>query len=472
MKLQLSIHSRKRIELHQLKQIQLSQLTESLFQLIHSYYFSDNPAKIFKYELCSFPSALFESPSLMRAANKAALADAIRALGECHTTNNTLVNTEIYVLDGGSLLQRLPWPRRATFNGLCQLYTDYVTKNYSNSVVVFDGYETGPSTKDNTHLRRSRGKIGAEVHFKEDMILQSKKDDFLANVVNKQQFIYLLSEKLQQAGCTTVHATGDADLLIVQTAAECAKNGTTTVIGEDTDLIVLLCMHADTNQSDVIFRSETKQKRKKMRVWDIKKTKDLLGQESCGLLPVIHAVTGCDTTSQVFGIGKSAAIKKAKKPSFTRHLRVFLNSSATPEEIKVTGEKLLVALYNGKERDDLNTLRFQRFCEKLSSSSSMVEVNTFPPTTAAAENHSKRVFLQVQEWLGKADQFDPEECGWICKNGKLFPATVSLPPAPESLLTVIRCSCKTNCERRRCNCRKHGLECSIACGECRGISLL
>ena len=126
----------------------------------------------------------------MRVANKAALADAIGALGECHTTNNTLVNTEIYVLDGGSLLQRLPWPRRARFNDLCQLYTDYVTKNYSNSVAVIDEYEIGASTKDNTHLRRSREKIGAEVHC---MIFQSKKDDFLANVVNKQQFIYLLS---------------------------------------------------------------------------------------------------------------------------------------------------------------------------------------------------------------------------------------------------------------------------------------
>ena len=47
---------------------------------------------------------------------------------------------------------------------------------------------------------------------------------------------------------------------------------------------------------------------------------------------------------------------------------------------------------------------------------------------------------------------------------------MSLSPASESLLTVIRCSCKTNCESRRCNCRKHGPECSIACGECRGIS--
>ena len=97
------------------------------------------------------------------------------------------------------------------------------------------------------------------------MILQSKKNDFLANVISKQQFIYLLSEKFQQAECTTVHATGDADLLIVQTAAECAKNGTIIVIGEETDLLVLLCMHADISQSDIIFCFETKQKTKKMR---------------------------------------------------------------------------------------------------------------------------------------------------------------------------------------------------------------
>ena len=91
----------------------------------------------------------------MRAANKAALADAIWALGECHTANNTLVYTEIY---NGSLIQRLPWPPGATFNCLCHLYTDNVTKNYSNSVVVFDGYETGPSAKDNMHLRKSSEK--------------------------------------------------------------------------------------------------------------------------------------------------------------------------------------------------------------------------------------------------------------------------------------------------------------------------
>ena len=143
--------------------------------------------------MCYFPSALFESSSLMRAANKAALADAIWALGECQAYDKMLNETQIYVLDGNSLLQRLPWPRLASFSGICKLYTYYVTKNYANSVTFFDGYEIGPSTKDNTHLRRSKGKVGPKVYFKEDMILQSKKRR-LSGKRGQQVAVYLFVE--------------------------------------------------------------------------------------------------------------------------------------------------------------------------------------------------------------------------------------------------------------------------------------
>ena len=98
--------------------------------------------------------------------------------GECSANNNLLNGTEIYVLDGGSLLQRLPWPKRAPFDAICYIYIDHVKTKYPKSIVVFDGYDCGPSTKDNTHLRRSKGKIGAEVHFKGSMLLQSKKKSF------------------------------------------------------------------------------------------------------------------------------------------------------------------------------------------------------------------------------------------------------------------------------------------------------
>ena len=47
------------------------------------------------------------------------------------------------------------------------------------------------------------------------------------------------------------------------------------------------------------------------------------------------------------------------------------------------------------------------------------------------------------------------------------------PPAPEELLTIIRCKCK-NCTRNQCgtnicSCKRNGLSCLAACGECRGV---
>ena len=44
-----------------------------------------------------------------------------------------------------------------TYSAICDSYVDYVECNYKNSVVLFDGYEGGPSTKDTAHLRRTGG---------------------------------------------------------------------------------------------------------------------------------------------------------------------------------------------------------------------------------------------------------------------------------------------------------------------------
>ena len=42
-----------------------------------------------------------------------------------------------------------------TYSAICNLYVDHVKSNYKNAVVVFDGYEGGPSTKYTVHLRRT-----------------------------------------------------------------------------------------------------------------------------------------------------------------------------------------------------------------------------------------------------------------------------------------------------------------------------
>ena len=102
----------------------------------------------------------------------------------------------------------------------------------------------------------------------------------------------MLSEALQNIGCVTHHVNGEGDLLIVKTAVASARTNTTVLVGDDTDLLVLLCYHASNDGFDLYFRPEPKANARGTRVWHMKKVKDQLGREVCTNLPFLHAITG------------------------------------------------------------------------------------------------------------------------------------------------------------------------------------
>ena len=126
---------------------------------------------------------------------------------------------------------------------------------------MFDGYQNGASTKDGTHQRRA-GAYKPTVNSDSTRIAKLKKEEFLAKKENKQKFIHLLGNKLQQSGCSTIHAEGAADLLIVQTAIQSSRSITTVLVSNDTDLLVLLCHHAETNANELFFKPGPKQRLK------------------------------------------------------------------------------------------------------------------------------------------------------------------------------------------------------------------
>ena len=426
--------------------------------------------ELFQYE-CSFPSSLFESADFLRQASKASLADELWKLlpASSNVPGYSSVPKDVqFVIDGGSLLQRLQWPwkRGSTFQHIISAYVQFVNYHYPRAVVVFDGYVSGPSTKDMTHLRRTKGQKRAAVHFSTDMALQSSKEQFLVNKENKQRFISALGATLETT-CTVVHAKADADLDIVLAATECAETKVTAVVGEDTDLLILLAHHACSDTHDIIFFSDKQGKNTKL--WNVKQLLDALGQLR-HLLLFLHAFTGCDTTSRPFGGGKAAALKKLKNCAQIQAAAQAFLQEASSETVQSAGGKALVILYGGNSSESLDALRYRLFCSKVAVGTTFVQVHTLPPTSAAARFHSLRVYLQVQEWLGNRRTVEPTQYGWRLECDSLVPVTTDIPAAPTDLLKVIRCSCKSNWDSKRCSCRKHGLDCTSSCEECCGVS--
>lgn len=66
-----------------------------------------------------------------------------------------------------------------TFGEICTRYIDSLEcYGLSSTVVVFDGYVSGPDTKDALHLRRTKGGVGTNVSFTDITPFRSKKETF------------------------------------------------------------------------------------------------------------------------------------------------------------------------------------------------------------------------------------------------------------------------------------------------------
>ena len=286
-----------------------------------------DPKSVFSYELSTFPLSIFESDGLMR--NAKPKTEIVTEL-KYHTSLSHVKlphTTELKHEEGNHHpLHKVPWEKGRTYDEICSSYVKYVLKHYGKgTMIVFDGYDGTPSTKDTTHIRRSKGKLGKPVAVKGNMILNMKKQDFLLNFENKQSFLKLLGDQMNNAKLECIHAKGDADSLVVETAIQCSIANATVVIAEDTDILILLLYHANIQYEKIYFTSAAKKTSKKIEqdAWNITDTKLELGEELCKSILILHALLGCDTTSGVF-VGKSRSVICFKKDPNFREKKNFL----------------------------------------------------------------------------------------------------------------------------------------------------
>ncbi|ELU15065.1 hypothetical protein CAPTEDRAFT_192160 [Capitella teleta] len=85
--------------------------------------------------------------------------------------------------------------------------------------------------------------------------------------------------------------------------------------------------------------------------------------------------------------------------------------------------------------------KYKQAIEK-SSLTSTIKLESLPPTSAAAAQHSLRAYHQVQTWHGK--MVDATAWGWQIRDGILAPVESTKGVDPENLLKIVACGCKRN----------------------------
>ena len=154
-------------------------------------------------------------------------------------------------------MYRRKWAPGDTYNKIAESYAKLVFENYLHATVVFNGYSNGPTVKDQTHQRRAKIQNNKQVPIMQcNTVYEGGQDELLTDHGTKSQLIQLVSQHLSRENCDIVQADGDADVSIVLEAVKAAAIWPTFVIGEDTDLLVLLLYHATGKENGLWLRSD------------------------------------------------------------------------------------------------------------------------------------------------------------------------------------------------------------------------
>ena len=181
----------------------------------------------------------------------------------------------------------------------------------------------------------------------------------------------------------------------------------------------------------------------------------------------LYALTGCDTVSSLFRVGKIKAVGVIKKhPIHLTSSIVDFHDNYGP------CLEFITRCYGMAPQVTMNQLRCIYWHKKTASAVKLIPpLKSLPPTEGAFIEHCKRALYQLAVW-NTVDKPDPPDIhatdwGWQIKDGELIPVTsIQKQYAPNDLLKLLKCNCKANrdrCSTRRCSCMSNDLRCSKFC---------
>ena len=191
----------------------------------------------------------------------------------------------------------------------------------------------------------------------------------------------------------------------------------------------------------------------------------ILNPVLCYILPAAHAITRCDSTSSLFGIGKRTVFKVLKdSPENFRDLSTLADCD-TDKSIDAAS-KLVCRLYDQKgklkeDHVDLNKLRVRLATLRDACLAKL------PPCEATFTQHVLRSSLQINIWMTAYVAKPPMKSavlfGWEDRNG-LVPVYRFKGQMSSDFLQDLVCTCKGKSVcMKGCICFEQSLSCTDLC---------
>ena len=167
-------------------------------------------------------------------------------------------------------------------------------------------------------------------------------------------------------------------------------------------------------------------------------------------MPFIHSLSGRDTTSYPYFIGKKIWLNRSKATDIPA-LEAFGDPDEgqpciTPEVFS-QARALLIAVYTNKDDDfmgaELGKVRVYKFLNNIST-------QLLPPTEDAFIQHLRRAHI------GKPNIQPCQVYGWTIDDGKFVPVLSTQPAWPQQMMKTISCGC-SKVYNKNCSCNKKNI---------------
>ena len=157
----------------------------------------------------------------------------------------------------------------------------------------------------------------------------------------------------------------------------------TVVHTVDTDVVVLGLYYQAFIDCEIFIRLGCGSKKRLLKLKNVE-----LSRELCVALPGPHALTRCDSTSFIHGIGKEKAYKIFEQNEiYTDAFSLLGEFEVVPPNVIDLLEQFVCHLYNFSEDKDINEVRYKRFINRTKKK---INPETLPPTKGEFFVHLKR----------------------------------------------------------------------------------
>ena len=236
---------------------------------------------------------------------------------------------------------------------------------------------------------------------------------------------------------------------------------------DDTDVLVLLLYYTSKGKitrNVYMHAGHNSKYTNRERYIPVNNILQKLGLDFCECLPAAHAITGCDTTSSFYKIGKRIVYNKLvehvkKHPAA---LKTFGLGDCVEDDI-ASARDFLLTIYSSKQ-DNLDKLRY------VLASTTDKPASHLPPTEDAFKQHVLRARYQTSIWcqshLSYPVLVDPIGNGWtLTHNQTMEPTLYIREAAPVEVrdLTHLYCTDLDCNMSKKCHCVQSGLKCTEFC---------